>query len=111
MEMSKRAATALEGSIKKWTKIVERLKADEDPDENGAYDCPLCQLYHPIMNDRPMRTGCRLACPIKKDTGQNFCVGSPYEDWAGDGEDPELERTPKAAQAMLDYLIGLRPAK
>jgi hypothetical protein len=97
----------LEGSIIKWTNIVEEMKSSNDcPNENGYKDCPLCQLYHPINTGKPMKQGCSSYCPIKRDTGKDFCEGSPYENWFdftnGGGE------TLENAQAMLDYLIGLR---
>jgi hypothetical protein len=104
MKMSKRAASGLEGSIVKWTKIVEEMKLGNDiPNENGYDDCPLCQLYHPINIGKPMTQGCSSSCPIKKDTETDFCKGSPYMKWS-----KYCGGTLKNAQAMLDYLIGLR---
>jgi hypothetical protein len=40
----------LEGSVMKWTRIVEEMKSGNNhPVENGSDDCPLCQLYHPSI--------------------------------------------------------------
>jgi hypothetical protein len=95
---------AIEGSIMKWTNIVEEMKSGSDfPNENGYEDCPLCQLYHPINIGKSMTRGCSSFCPIKKDTGMDFCKGSPYAEWS-----KYCGETLKNAQAMLDYLIGLR---
>jgi hypothetical protein len=106
MKMSKRAASGLEGSIIKWTRIVEEMKSGNDcPDENGYVDCPLCRFYHPININRPMAQGCSSPCPIKRDTGKDFCEGSPYTNWSDIVNGGE---TLENAQAMLDYLIGLR---
>jgi hypothetical protein len=97
---------AIEGSIVKWTRIVEEMKfGNNHPIENGSDDCPLCQLYHPINTGKRMSNGCSKSCPIKRNTGKDYCDGSPYErwsDWKNGGE------TLENAQAMLNYLIGLR---
>jgi hypothetical protein len=94
----------LESSIAKWTGIVEEMKSGNDcPNENGYRDCPLCQLYHPLKNDEPILQGCASPCPIKRDTGKDFCKGSPYVKWSKYGG-----QTLENAQAMLDYLLGLR---
>jgi hypothetical protein len=106
MKTSKRAASELEGSIMKWMRIVEEIKSGNDsPNDNGYKDCPLCRFYHPINIGKSMAQGCSSSCPIKRDTGKDFCEGSPYVNWS------DLENggeTLENAQAMLDYLIGLR---
>jgi hypothetical protein len=96
----------LEGSIVKWARIVEEMKSGNDyPADNGYYDCPLCQLYHPVNIGKQMSEGCSKSCPIKRDTGKDFCDGSPYENWSDSENGGE---TLENAQAMLDYLLGLR---
>ena len=67
MKLSKRAETALRGSIKKWEKIA----ADKGEDLGGA-NCPLCKLYY--VHD------C-LACPVRLHTDAEYCEDTPYIDW------------------------------
>lgn len=102
MAMSKRTATALEGSIKKWEAIVATVATGEEAEEHGNEDCPLCQLYHPASTGANWDKGCSRTCPIKKKTGHSYCNESPYENW--DRYDQRLAD----AEAMLNFLIELR---
>lgn len=77
MSMGKRVEyvemlTALNKSILKWRKIVERRGRDE-----GRANCPLCALYHTSQSTSPCE-----GCPVRDDTGKQFCAGTPYERWA-----------------------------
>lgn len=102
---TKATHSALLGSIKKWTNIVQEFENGEQINEGGIDDCPLCQLFHPYGNRRALelKTGCKN-CPIKRDTGKDFCANTPYEDWSED--QPESE-TQENAEAMLSYLGDL----
>lgn len=72
-------------SIQKWQDIVDGTGTDE-----GITNCALCQKYY--------YSGCHCDdCPIKKITGQRFCGGTPYVQWA-------RRHSHDAAQAMLEWL-------
>jgi hypothetical protein len=100
-EISKRALTALGGSIKKWDGIVAGTVID-----HGCDNCPLCQLY--LAND------CK-ACPVSIDTGNDSCIGTPYgrfierakkvDPFQYIADTPEAKR---AATTMRNYLVRLR---
>lgn len=119
MEMNARTRKALEGSIKKWTAIVEWRGEDKGPD-----NCNLCKRF----------PGCFISdtgerCPVYRATGTFDCMDSPYMDWVdavyedynqliGDGEDAYDHRlsipvfgprTQRAAEAELKFLISLLP--
>lgn len=69
---------ALEGSIVKWTKIVNRETADRGPD-----NCPLCKRFDPF-SDNPCvigEEGEEEQCPVMIATGESNCNGSPYEEF------------------------------
>ena len=59
---------ALEGSIKKWKRIVRSTKALE----KGIQNCPLCREYYHGFCDR---------CPVKVETSRLGCEGTPYDAW------------------------------
>ena len=62
---------AIRGSITKWEAIVSGTGEDE-----GATNCPCCQMFYLVANQENC-TG----CPIAEHTGNQYCEGSPYEDW------------------------------
>ena len=66
--MDKKAVKALQGSIKKWERII--LGTGEDL---GRDNCPLCWEYH-------NQNSCD-ECPVRQDTGAPLCEGNPYEEW------------------------------
>jgi hypothetical protein len=108
---NKQVRTALQGSIQKWTRIVN----DPTVFEHGVQDCPLCELFKDRYeeDDWDECTG----CPIAEFTGDECCDGSPYERWNfansfDDWKSPDRWRanTPekrKAAKAMLRFLEKL----
>lgn len=116
IRISAAAQKALDGSVEKWNRIVAAFEGAEGTDqevkyeENGPDDCPLCVRYHPVKIGSFDWT-CAKACPIKKDTGLDFCQGTPYEDWA-DEEcaylDVSEHQTLANAKAFRDYLADLR---
>lgn len=95
---------ALEGSIRKWRRIVAVRGVDL-----GTENCPLC--------DRFLDGGthdCK-GCPVRKATGQPECRGTPYYDFLrvatfiAHGSVAYTSEARKAAQVELDFLISLRP--
>ena len=106
--MDAKTRKALEGSIKKWRKIVEW----EDTD-NGISNCPLCALFWSARCSE---------CPVKRATGKRECGGTPYVRWAkaqykAGGFDaieirglrPFDPQTQRLAEEELKFLISLRP--
>ena len=110
--MNRRTGTALDGSIKHWLENVE-AKCPSQIKTGSAY-CDLCHLF--------WSEGCR-GCPVMTRTGVTKCYNSPF-----DAADEALEAwlackaaTPEwhaardvwreKAQAQLNFLISLRPAK
>lgn len=61
---------ALEGSIKKWKRIVEDRRAVD----NGYRNCKLCLMYDCGPESC---TG----CPVKDKTGKVLCTGTPHQRW------------------------------
>lgn len=47
IHITQEAKTALEGSVVKWERVFENLRAGLAAGESGSNDCPLCQLYNP----------------------------------------------------------------
>lgn len=100
MQVTQKTVLALRGAIVKWTKIVQAIESDEKYEENGFKDCPLCQLFHPLLNGRSRNDTCG-ACPIAEDTGFDKCAATPMKDW-------DYDETEDNAVAMLAYLENLR---
>ena len=109
-------AEALDGSVEKWNRIVQAFEAvkgtDQYPEysEGGPDDCPLCVRYHPVKKGAKVWV-CAKACPIKKDTGRDFCEDTPYDDWSNQREeymDDADCQTLANAKAFRDYLVDLR---
>lgn len=102
--MNKRTAKALEESIEKWRQIERGEMVDW-----GPRNCSLCMEYFKA-------TGCR-GCPVRKATGRNFCVGTPYKNWDDAqarvgriwsiekvADTPELIRLARAERKFLESL-------
>lgn len=98
---------ALEGSIRKWEKIVNGTGADD-----GWHNCPLCDKHNQpgVYCD-----GCIVqenrTSPLKG------CSGTPYAQWDAHHHKAHHGRMPKRvecreckrlAQDELDFLISLR---
>lgn len=58
---------AILGSIAKWESI-----AYNDGKDLGGENCPLCKVFS---------DGYCNGCPIRKQTGQISCEGTPYQRW------------------------------
>ena len=72
---SKRAAKALEASIKHWEENVRRAKFGLlNLRHISQSDCALCKLYNQPDNEHR----CSTACPVKRRSGRDFCLGTPY---------------------------------
>ena len=68
MKISKRACKALQGSIKKWEKIVY-FNGEDD----GVSNCPLCELYYDDECED---------CPVVIfGGGGSDCENTPYYTW------------------------------
>lgn len=100
--MNKQTRTALEGSIAKWEAIVAGTGTDE-----GIENCPLCKVFY---FERDATGELCAGCPVKEETGQAGCEGSPYDEWRDifDEDDGDIKRL---AQAELDFLRSLLPPK
>lgn len=104
--MDPETVNALNGSIKKWERVLS-----EGTDGTNWMDCPLCLLF--------WEKNCN-GCPVRDRTGRPICQGSPFEQYAdardavdGDGVDEmDIGEEPSviaAAQAELDFLKSLLP--
>lgn len=71
--MNAETKKALEGSIKKWEKILSGKGTDE-----GGDNCPLCVKF--INHIFVWEDGCK-GCPVKDRTRFRYCRGSPYAEW------------------------------
>ena len=96
--MDEKTLTALQGSIKKWEKIVSGKGVDR-----GTENCPLCAVFLPRCD----------GCPVKERTGRGFCYGSPYDDFSNTfsdtwGESIHKADTPKRKRAALKELKFLK---
>lgn len=97
--MNKKTLKALEGSIVKWEKIVNKKGIDD-----GEHNCPLCKLF--------WEDDC-IGCLINYE-----CKGTPYDDWLAHFERCH-QNTPRNevychwckhyAQQELDFLKSLLP--
>jgi hypothetical protein len=102
--MDKRTANALEASIAHW----ERNVAIETPKgiSLGSAACALCTEFRPSCD----------GCPVKDETGEKDCIGSPYEAAADlfcswkeyPGGAGRFAAWRAAAQRELDFLKSLR---
>jgi hypothetical protein len=98
--MNPETLAALKGSIEKWRKIVEEAGEDE-----GASNCPLCQLLWPRNH------GSCLGCPVQAASGRYYCKGTPYEEWSERDFVSAVEEdgSMKLACAELAFLRSLLP--
>lgn len=82
--------TALNGSIRKWARIVNGSLKDE-----GSENCPCCKKW--------IKEDCR-GCPIKAFTGQGGCLGTPYEFIDNEFIIEDSEKFIDSAQQELNFL-------
>ena len=67
--MKEKTEAALNGSIRKWERIVTSPRSFD----KGTDNCPLCRSF--------LKFDCE-GCPVQKKTGEYGCKGSPYIVWA-----------------------------
>lgn len=104
--MDAKTLKALEGSIKKWEKIVAGKGCDR-----GSNNCPLCKMF--------IRNQFCDGCPVANYTGKDGCQGTPYAsfDWSGEstytsrGYKVAGPKSLQAAKDMVAFLKRLRPRK
>jgi hypothetical protein len=103
---------ALEGSIKKWEKIIDGTASDK-----GTDNCSLCQRF---MLD--CQTINEEKCPVYEVTGKKYCKNTPYSDWmvAVRKRDKKMnaygakatdDQTVMCAVLEVEFLKSLLPAK
>lgn len=100
--MNAKTLRALQGSIRKWEKILLGTGTDL-----GHNNCPLCKLFH--------KHDCK-GCPVQEETGQRWCAGTPYEAWSDAqqlvGDKPSRNKNKLfEARRELDFLRSLLPQK
>ena len=101
--MNKKTKKALEGSIKKWEKIVSGKGGDD-----GTDNCPLCLLFY--------YDSC-VGCPVSKSTGIRGCIDSPYNKFTAHHQrmhnvfypyEIECKICERHAKAEVEFLKSLR---
>lgn len=107
--MKKKDVELVKGSIGKWLEIKRSITGLD----NGARNCSLCVEYI---------TGSCDGCPVKKLTGEDYCVGTPYRQWTIHHEKVHSKYSSrhrvkgcnecsKLASEELGFLVGLLPVK
>lgn len=118
--MDDRALTALKESIKVWEeKLVRFDRIGQEAEEDHSLDflvsasaCPLCRIYN-TLDKRVNRIACR-GCPVYNETGEQFCVGSPFEaiddilEYNNDGEDVSLDTWNELRDLILKEIAFLK---
>lgn len=105
--MTDAVTKAIEGSIKKWQKIVDYLSIKNNRAwyigiidlEQGEDNCPLCKLYP----DKDCN-----GCPVILKTCRDNCIGSPYIDFHNAWAVRNLKLARREAKAELKFLKSLR---
>jgi hypothetical protein len=103
--MDKKTLKALQGSIKKWEKIVEGKGSDK-----GYENCPLCKLF----GDNRC-----VECPVAIKMGIENCFDTPYDSWTNHQDEKhdiwnspykiECSKCKKIAEKELKFLKSLLP--
>lgn len=112
--MDRQTREAIEGSVRKWQKIVNCLKwkryyTDElrrriDDLEQGTGNCPLCKLfYHSSNYDRPYCA----ECPIVSKANDYGCQSTPYVEFWRTVLGKNLPEMKKAAKREVKFLKSL----
>ena len=104
------ALKALRESIAHW----ERNVAAETPEDVrlGAENCACCAAFYDNIE-----SDC-IGCPVNEATGEEWCIGTPYDaaalalkQWDRLRTDATRDAWRVAAQAMLDFLRSLLPVE
>jgi len=110
--MNKETLAALNGSIRKWKKIVEGTEVDR-----GTDNCPLCQMFHRRRIAFQRDSACD-GCPVKNKSGEMYCESTPYIEWGNHhaikhgSASTIIKNCPtckELAQKELDFLRSLLP--
>lgn len=104
---------ALRDAVEKWRQIERGEMVDA-----GIENCTLCFIYNTIDSV----TACK-GCPVSEFTGQQFCEGTPYQDWAEElkktsqhpyygyvADTPQLRRLARAERLFLMKLFRAESA-
>jgi hypothetical protein len=102
--MNQKVRKALEGSIKKWEKIVNGTGVDR-----GVENCPLCKIFYD--------TSSCVGCPVYEKTGAKDCLRTPYTAWMQHHWENQYDdnfkvfdsKSTHLAQAELTFLKSLLP--
>ena len=97
--MTGKTLRALQGSIKKWERIVAGTGEDE-----GMDNCPLCQLFW-------LRSGICNGCPVNQKTNKKGCFGTSYTKFCRASERNNALKVMVYAKQELDFLKSLLPKK
>lgn len=110
--MNEKALKALKKSIIHWKLMSELSPKGKTPYEEN---CALCLAFRVQEN----WWSCE-GCPVKEETGQSLCSGSPYEkafnawrQWKNADREPNFatDEWVKCAIEELDFLKSLLPEK
>lgn len=123
--VTKEAHKALSVGVGKWGAIADAIRTNKSFSAD-ANQCALCRLYNPripishgyredaYIDPNTQVAACDPACPIKADTGRDYCDGTPYAAWEyydGFRDLPfrldEPGETLENAVAFRDYLLDL----
>jgi hypothetical protein len=117
--VDRKTRTALDKSIKHW----ERIRDGVDKCIGSDY-CALCELF--LYWDGFNHPGQCEGCPVREDTGRQYCYGSPYVQFSDfksaldheglhfadlqdkRGQKRLYQRRVQLAQAEIDFLKSLR---
>lgn len=107
--MKKKDVELLKGSIEKWLKIKQSVKALD----TGTDNCSLCIEYY--------GKGC-IGCPVKKHTGKVDCQETPYFKFSDHQRErhgieysrhrvADCKKCSRFSGEMLGFLVSLLPVK
>lgn len=99
--MEKQTLEALQGSIRKWDRIMSGESKDR-----GVLNCPLCMSFH--KRDINWDLTCD-GCPVQEFTGWPGCVDTPYIGYGSSVMDGWAKGQAHARRER-DFLISLLPA-
>jgi len=95
----------LDLSIEKWEDVVDHLNKIQTKEEfdsrleEGHKNCALCEVYN--------IDGC-LGCPVRRVTGAEGCLFTPWTDWVVAKEAGSLQDMREVAIKELLFLRSLK---
>lgn len=113
--MKKKVLKALKRSIKKWEKKAEQTIDELD---FGPESCPLCELFHPSINDKILWGSACIECPIYEKTNEKYCNKTPYKATADIWDEWDIQKhlskkqevkLREGIQEEIEFLKGLLP--